>query len=58
MQSTLRYACAVDATDSHSAVNLADTRATAHSTLSPNTASLAYDFAPAYSVPAAVKVSS
>ena len=57
MQSTLRFACAVDATNSHSADNFADARAATHSTWSHNTRP-ASTLAPAYSIPTAMRVSS
>lgn len=56
MQSALRFACAIDAPNSHAARNLADARAAAHSANSPDTAALAYDFAASYSLPAALSL--
>ena len=54
MQSTLRFARAFDAPNSHSADKFGDAPATAYSAATPNTSTLAYDFAAAYSIPAAV----
>ena len=54
MQSTLRVARAIDAPHSHSADKFGDAPAPAYSAATPNTSTLAYDFAASYSIPAAV----
>jgi hypothetical protein len=58
VQSTLRYARANDTPDSYSTDKFRHARAAANSAATPNTSTLAYDFAAAYSVSAAMRVSS
>jgi hypothetical protein len=54
VQSTLRFARAIDTPNSHSAGKFGDAPAAPHSASSHNTSTLAYDFAAAYAVSASV----